>query len=47
MPITAAQQMQLYKLAVGMFDAAPGLTYIDAWALSLDSGMTISAIYHH
>jgi hypothetical protein len=46
MPITAAQQMQLYKLAVGMFDAAPGLTYIDAWALSLDSGMTISAIYH-
>jgi len=26
MAITAAQQTDLYKLAVGMFDAAPGLT---------------------
>jgi hypothetical protein len=45
MAITQAQLNDLYKLAVGMFDAAPGVTFIDAWAQSLTSGMTISDIY--
>jgi hypothetical protein len=45
MAITAAQQTQLYNLAVGMFGAAPGLTYTDAWAHALEAGMTITQIY--
>jgi hypothetical protein len=46
MAITAAQQTELYKLAVGMFEASPGLTYLEAWARALVSGMTMPEIYH-
>jgi hypothetical protein len=46
MAITAAQQTQLYNLAVGMFNAAPGLTYIDALAGALNAGMSITQIYN-
>jgi hypothetical protein len=46
MAITAAQQTQLYNLAVGMFNAAPGLTYIDALAQALNAGMSITQIYN-
>ena len=45
MAITQAQLNDLYKLAAGMFDASPGLTYVDAWARALDAGMTITQIY--
>jgi hypothetical protein len=46
MAITAAQQTQLYNLAVGMFSAAPGLTYIDALAGALNAGMSITQVYN-
>jgi hypothetical protein len=46
MAITAAQQTQLYNLAVGMFNAAPGLTYIDALAQALNAGMSITQVYN-
>jgi hypothetical protein len=46
MAITAAQQTQLYNLAVGMFNAAPGLTYIDALAEALNAGMSITQVYN-
>jgi hypothetical protein len=46
MAITVAQQTELYKLAVGMFNAAPGLTYIDALAQAINAGMSITQIYN-
>ena len=46
MAITAAQQTQLYNLAVGMFNAAPGLTYIDALAGAINAGMSVTQIYN-
>jgi hypothetical protein len=45
MAITPAQLTDLYKLAVGMFDAAPGLTYVDAWTRSLEAGMTMTQVF--
>jgi len=46
MAITSAQQADLYRIAVGMFGAAPGLTYIDALAQAINAGMTIPQIYN-
>jgi hypothetical protein len=46
MAITAAQQLEIYKLTVGMFGAAPGLVITDQLAEAIEAGVSITQIYN-
>lgn len=45
MALTATQQHEIYKIAVGLYNAAPGTVYMDELGTLLDTGTSVPALY--
>jgi hypothetical protein len=45
MALTAQQQLDLYKLGVGAYQASPGIVYMNWFAGLIESGMTIADLW--
>ena len=45
MAVTVEQRIEVYKLGVGMYDAAVGTVYMDLLAGCLENGLSVDQLY--